>query len=723
MPLVELLQRALPYIPAALITILAAWFYLTGMAGQVGELLQQIQYGTAQLRSQALADFRAVLQPLFANPGVRASAAAQGLSITNVQAQVNTAIDSAIVSTLPAAAQIPLPRFASLPELTTWWSRLSGDLAAGRITSQQFDVVLAHVRAETLRLEGVAPAPIPSPFPEVAPGPTIVPAPIAIPRPVAVAPPITVPAVTPITVVVPAPVVNVYPQPVVVPVPNILVNVPPAAAAINNVVVNVPPMVIPAPVVNNLIDFLPLVGAMATVGVGAVTSIIARGGDLAHNMTAGRVKCQVTTGAGIFNNLIQAAAPLALSVALDKFGPFRDFLTNIFTRLWDEVLDDPALNAPVLPEGTPALSKTFFIKALQAGQSAHLMAVAAESFSPLKYLGLGQMAAFLGDMAGFGKIGGAMMGAVETATLAKPMGYLINQRTRPVIPGLLELKSLAAEYAMVPRSQLESYLRPGGDLTGLESLNRAEFHKWGAYSGYSEEWLDKMGSTIHRPASRFVMRDIVDQGIWDESYFRRELASSGYNVETIGYSLSSLRRFAVKDEVSYLQSESTFDFLDGFVDEAQYRADLAALGLQPVAIEARVQGALSRRSRTWQKQRMGYLVTAAVGRRISIEDLSDELTRMGLVEERRLNALEEVQLRRQVERPPAAVTSEERALAAELEQHVINELLSSGEYRQQLTVIGFATTETDTRVRTAELKLARKQAGKLAREESVILAP
>ena len=687
--LVRALVLAFPYLEAFAASI-ATYILLKGMMPMVMELLDAVRSSNLIVRLRALLDLRPIIANILSDSVTQQAAFSQGVDILNIQQQVDTSLARAYDSNLP---MLTFPTLSTEDALTAYiapWQNLHN---LGLINETTWQTIVTH-----WRVQGAAMFAREQAAAQAAAIPAVVPQAVTTVTPQAVTT-VTPQATTQaLTIVTPAPVVNVYPQPVSVAAPN--VNVYPPQVTVNT------------PAITNNINIGAIVAALGALAGTLTASLASSAGDIAHNATAGRVKCQTTTGLGIFENLLKATAPVAITLALDKFGPFRGKLNEVFTGLFDQVLDDPALQRPVTPEGAPALASALFLKALAAGQSAHLISVVAESFSPLKYLGLSQMAAFLGDMAGFGKIGGAMMGVIETQALAKPFGYYINNRTRPLLPSIGELRALGAEYALLAHDQAQQYLQPGGDLAQLDALNKQEFTRWGAYSGYSDDWLGKMTSTLHRPATRFVMRDVVDSGLWDEGYFRQELASAGYNVPTINQSLRALKRFSVKGEIDLLTSESTFDFLDGFIDEAQLRVDLEDLGLMPSRIEARVQGAISRRRRDWEKKRILYLTTAAVNRRITETDLAEELTAMGVVEERRFNLLEEVNLRRRVETPIPAVTTAERSLAGELEQQAIAELISPEELTSQLRLLGFSETETETTVRTVEFKLARKQAGK-----------
>ncbi len=92
---------------------------------------------------------------------------------------------------------------------------------------------------------------------------------------------------------------------------------------------------------------------------------------------------------------------------------------------------------------------------------------------------------------------------------------------------------------------------------------------------------------------------------------------------------------------------------------------------------------------------------------------------MGIVDERINQLVEEVILRRRIESPVAAVTPAEKLLAAELERQVVEGLMRPSDYNRELVAMGYEPLESNIRQRVAELKLARKLAGKLTEAETV----
>lgn len=505
--------------------------------------------------------------------------------------------------TTTPVATAQMPTFSTLAELQAWYDELQTMASLGTIDYTYYTAAQTWYSTEYKRLEAI--------------------------NAVTITPPIVLPPTT--TGIISgaaaagaiAPVVNVNNN--VIVDPNIIVNVPPATLPPISIVNEVQPAA-----VYNTVDLSGMVSALPLIGTGIASALLANAGSIQHAANLGRNSCFQSTGAAMLSNILQAAAPLALTVGLSNFGPFRDALDGIFTAAWDHVLGDPALKEPVTPDRAPEISRALFVDALEAGMTAHLISAVAESVAPLKSLGLDYMAAFLGDMAGFSKIGGAMMGAIESQALTVPFKYYINDKVRSFIPDVRALGGMATEYQLVDNATRSRLLQTTDGLDELYNANRSEFLKWGAYSGYTDAWLDKWFDLSFRQVSYFNMRSIATAGTYDEPFFIDALAHSGYSPTAIKMLLSFLKRMSVGDTTTMLKNESRYDYLDGFIDIDTYGADLSALGEPANVVEANEAAAEARRNRTMAKAKIQYMLTAISKQRLTLAEFQTELQNMAI---------------------------------------------------------------------------------------------
>ena len=644
-----------------------------------------------------------------------------------------------------------LPTFANLDEMRAWTEEKGRLARTGVIPRQVYDIYWQHFGAERTRLtnlwgSGAIPAPAGPLRVEYITGETapIVSSEIAqyialtggyaseterttarlaaeaeaalreaeILETGRVAQPVVVPAAPPVPA---APgVTQITVTPTIAFNPSINVNVPPFPAVqpiVNNYM--------PTPVVNNYIDTAPIAGGLAALTPALVAlspalaaALVNVAGQLGHGMSAGRNQCLSGTGDALMRLLMPGLQLGGIMAFLNAPDSLRGIVDPITKRLFDSLFTFPELDRPITPEQAPRVAESVFLRAVGLGISAHMASQVSEAFSSLKFMGLPYFAAMLGDMAGFGRVAAATMGIFESQALGLPMKYYVNSKVRTTLPDVGGLQRLAQEYALVPKNVFDRLTMSTDTLNQLDLFNRIEFAKWMPYTGYANEWVDKMYELADRPAGYFLLRAMADGGIWDEQYYIRELANSGYNVATIRKSVEMLRRMTVEREVALLVTEARYDVLDGFIDLDTYQANLTALGKDTSVVSSMAQATERRRYRDWQKKRVGYLLTAAVSRRISAGDFRDALVAIPLTQDRIDMYMEELTLKTRAEPKVDTVSSTEAAIADEIERHVLGGVKSVKNYQRRLSELGYSEREVRDKVELAELKLERAAAGK-----------
>ncbi len=643
-PSLQIALQEVLRLPASIAVDLNTMLQLTGMASNASIMIQQIQVAQDAAKVQAIQQIGNLLRTALSSALAAQIAESRGLTISYLQAQVTTAISNAIAAATPT---ITVPTFASFEALMSWYSELLYYVRAGTALAGPYEGYWNALGAERIRLtqlvaNGTLPIPAIPNLIEYINGDTVrlstspiygwpsaweeappVPVPVPIPEPI----PAPVPTPSPTPAPSPGQVINLNFSPTI-PLtvsPTIAITTPaPTVLPTPITVVNSPPMI------TNVVDTSTLAQALPLVGTAVATGILSIAQELGHGLNQGRAKCFASTGEAMLSNILGAAAPLALTLGLDKFGPFRGFLDGLFQKAWNEVLGDPALQSPIPPERAPQVSSALFLKALEAGMTAHLVSAVAESVAPLKQLGLGYLAAFLTDMAGFSKIGGAMMATVESQAIGLPFKYYINEKVRSYIPDVRTLQGLAAEYILISPAQRATLTSSAENLDALDKAEEAEFMRWAAYSGYSDDWNRKFYDSAHRPLSYFALRAVADSGVYDEPLFIGELAHLGFQPNGIRRILDMLKRMSVADTTTLLDTESRYDYLDGFIDIDTYGANLVALGKTPEVTAALRAAAQQRRLRTMNKAKISYMQTAVTKKRMTLSAFSNELVAMGI---------------------------------------------------------------------------------------------
>jgi hypothetical protein len=197
------------------------------------------------------------------------------------------------------------------------------------------------------------------------------------------------------------------------------------------------------------------------------------------------------------------------------------------------------------------------MKALEAGMTAHLISAVAESSTPLKNMGLNYIAAFIGDMAGFAKIGGAMMSALESQALVLPFRYHINEQVRSLLPNIPQAQGLLAD----------------------RQISDAQFAKLMAYNGMAPDYVEGFRDGAYRPAAPRMLQQIADAGLYDETYFRQELEHGEYDDATVEQVLRMLYARAQGDLKTLYVGTALKRYKEGLDTPQQLEINLVTLGV------------------------------------------------------------------------------------------------------------------------------------------------
>jgi hypothetical protein len=389
--------------------------------------------------------------------------------------------------------------------------------------------------------------------------------------------------------VAPAPVTTTIPAPVTIPAPQVNVTVP-------------------TPTVNTMIDTSAIASAIPLIGTTLVTALASFAPGIGHGLSQGRNTCFGSTGEAILGSILKAGAPLALAISLDKFGPFRSALDNLAEKAWKEILGDPALKSPVTPDRAPEVSRALFMKALEAGMTAHLISAVAESSTPLKNMGLNYVAAFIGDMAGFAKIGGAMMSALESQALVLPFRYHINEQVRSLLPNIPQAQQLLAQRQITPR-QFETLM---------------------AYNGMAPEYVNGFRELAFRPAAPRMLQQIGDAGIYDADYFRQELHAGEYDDATVEQMLRMLFARAQGDLKTLYVGTAIKRYKEGLDTPQQLETNLVTLGVSQSLLPKYVYGADLERDYDDMMDYVATLKAAVTKGAIDPPDMEQLLIKQGM---------------------------------------------------------------------------------------------
>jgi hypothetical protein len=228
------------------------------------------------------------------------------------------------------------------------------------------------------------------------------------------------------------------------------------------------------------------------------------------------------------------------------------------------------------------------ILATMAGftMSMALPILAGELVHPLKQVGLNQLSAIMYDLGGFGRVAGALTYEMADASYLAPLGYILNQTFRPRIPSTILADQMLFE----------------GHITDAEWRDIYQKHGW------KDSYIDAWARTVWREPSQRVLLNLLADPDMPEDWIRRKLKETGLRGEDQDALIAYGRRLALSDERKALITQAETDYVDGVIDEAQFRADLGALKLSTAEIDLRAEKCLLIRDRKARREALKPVV-------------------------------------------------------------------------------------------------------------------
>jgi hypothetical protein len=132
--------------------------------------------------------------------------------------------------------------------------------------------------------------------------------------------------------------------------------------------------------------------------------------------------------------------------------------------------------------------------------------IAGELVHPIKNMGLSQLSAVLYDMAGFGKISGALVTALMTPTWIVPLQHAMNVLARPSLPGPRELISFVVREVITP----------------------ARFEQVMPFHGYPDEWVKAYWEVHWRMPDASRLAEALHRGVITPAEFDKYLVWHDY---------------------------------------------------------------------------------------------------------------------------------------------------------------------------------------------------
>jgi len=234
-----------------------------------------------------------------------------------------------------------------------------------------------------------------------------------------------------------------------------------------------------------------IAGGLAGIGVlmKALTSAQTATANAVRTSHQSRQACVASTGRTILSALAGVAGVVGIPLVLLSSDRGRKIVDTVIGTAWDMILDPSIIPKPADPDRALETARTLFAEKAALGAAAHLLAVAAESSANIKHMGMGYLAAFLADLAGFNRIAAATMGEVEWAALQLPMRHRTQRDYRPQLPALAELTMAYAKKEIPPGPIPEGFPPRAGFSETDERAPAVNLHEALARYGLPDDWI------------------------------------------------------------------------------------------------------------------------------------------------------------------------------------------------------------------------------------------
>lgn len=149
---------------------------------------------------------------------------------------------------------------------------------------------------------------------------------------------------------------------------------------------------------------------------------------------------------------------------------------------------------------------------------------------------------------------------------------------------------------------------------------------------YEPKWRGPLEAISWGTWRIYDTRTAWEMGIDDDETLEKRLIDQGYEPKDAKLLASVQKMFVLRSEIDGLTREADQDFIEGWISEDQLKADYDATPFNPFVVELRISKAKLRRTRELKRDLKAALLNRYKKRDISATELSEELSRLGVVE-------------------------------------------------------------------------------------------
>jgi hypothetical protein len=259
--------------------------------------------------------------------------------------------------------------------------------------------------------------------------------------------------------------------------------------------------------------------------------------------------------------MLWALVPAGIAIFLNESTEARDKMIEFTQGLLKRYTDQLLPKSEVTPDRALEEAGRMLAVAIKTGVEAQAFASSLEVITQGTAPGIGQFAGIIATFAGFGPIAGKIYGDTIGASIGRPLGYDINDKTRTKRPNEGQLIEGATERKI-----------------SLEEM-RTELH----FQGYNDRWVDFIQQYMWRdPRLREIVLLASDSSVTqaDVSHWLRE---AGYDDNDVDRMEEIVMDQAMRTQRQTYLNEVMTSYREGLATETELDGAFDILKMQPQA--------------------------------------------------------------------------------------------------------------------------------------------
>ncbi len=211
-------------------------------------------------------------------------------------------------------------------------------------------------------------------------------------------------------------------------------------------------------------------------------------------------------------------------------------------------------------------------------------------------LNLAGMSAFIGQLAGFAPITGAVMSNFYRAYLSEPMRYKVNETFAPYLPAAMDV--MRYRYKRILPGMVHPSVAPFYPMEGISGEGSPGFNffakimaKW----GYSAEWAKVMEDDLYTEPRHFELGIMGEDDTIPESWWWEKSRRMGYPEPDVAHMVGGIRRKISRSWSAGLINEIVRQFGNGLLSVEELKERIEDVGVNSESMQYIIDMSVCRR--------------------------------------------------------------------------------------------------------------------------------